>query len=181
MLRLALPLLCGAALLCACASGEPGKSESPSSFAKLQDAPPPLAALYKQPSKLLKGGQDGYEDALRKLRGYPVVVNAWASWCGPCRFEFPFFQRQAAKRGKEVAFLGINSGDNDGDAMRFLDEYPLPFPSYKDPDQKILGRVKAVGLPSTIFYDRKGKLGFLHQGVYADEAKLAADIERYAR
>ena len=110
-----------------------------------------------------------------------MVVNAWASWCGPCRFEFPFFQKQAVKRGKEIAFLGVNSQDNKGDAEEFLDEYPLPFPSYEDPDGDIARDLRVVGLPATAYYDRKGELAYLHQGGYASEAKLAEDIERYAR
>ena len=52
------------------------------------------------------GGTDAFRRQLAALRGYPVVVNKWASWCGPCRFEFPFFQRLVTKRGKQVAFLG---------------------------------------------------------------------------
>ena len=71
------------------------------------------------------------------LRGYPVVVNVWASWCGPCRFEFPHFQRAAAAYGKRVAFLGIDSQDSDDAAATFLREEPVPYPSYTDPDEEI--------------------------------------------
>ncbi len=58
--------------------------------------------------------------ASQGLKGYPVVVNKWASWCPPCRAEFPYFQSQAIKRGKEVAFLGVDGNDNDADAKEFL-------------------------------------------------------------
>ena len=50
-----------------------------------------------------------------------MVVNKWASWCGPCRAEFPFFQSQSVKRGKRIAFLGVDGNDNDADAAEFLD------------------------------------------------------------
>ena len=71
------------------------------------------------------------------MKGYPVVVNQWASWCGPCRAEFPWFQNASAKYGKKVAFLGVDSQDSDDAAKTFLGEYPVPYPSYTDPDKEI--------------------------------------------
>ena len=181
MRRLVLTLALAAALLAACSSNEPGKSASSEDFKELDAAPAALAGLYRQPSKLLGGGKEAFKKRIAALRGYPVVVNAWASWCGPCRFEFPFFQKQAIKRGKRVAFLGVNSQDNRGEAGDFLDEYPLPFPSYEDPEGDVTRELRVVGLPATAYYDRKGELAYLHQGGYASEDKLAQDIERYAR
>ena len=169
------------AALGACSSDKPSESASTADFAKLAGAPAPLAAIYRQQSKLLDGGQDAFDEQIAKLRGRPIVVNAWASWCGPCRFEFPYFQKQAIKRGKRIAFLGVNTNDNDGNARNFLEKYPLPYPSFKDHDEKIAGNFHVVGLPATAFYDRKGEVAYLHQGVYTTEAQLAQDIERYAR
>ena len=59
---------------------------------KLGDAPHPLARLYRQRDRLVVGGVAAYEARLRSLRGYPVVVNDWASWCAPCRREVPPFR-----------------------------------------------------------------------------------------
>lgn len=181
MRRLAVTVALAAAVLGACSSSDPGKSASTESFKRLEGAPAALGGLYREPSRILDGGQEAFERRIAALRGHPVVVNAWASWCGPCRFEFPFFQRQAVKRGKHVAFLGVNSQDHRGDAEEFLDDYPLPFPSYEDPNGDVTKELKVVGLPATAYYDRKGELAYLHQGGYASEAKLAEDIERYAR
>src|SRR5688500_1397600 len=77
--------------------------------APLEGAPPELAAIREQGNQVIDGGLDAYEARLAELSaaGIPVVVNKWASWCGPCRLEFPFFQKQAAERGGEVAFLGV--------------------------------------------------------------------------
>jgi thiol-disulfide isomerase/thioredoxin len=181
MRRLAVILALAAAMTGGCSSSGPGESASTKDFAKLKAAPPALAGLYRQPSAILAGGRRAFDERIRELRGHPVVVNAWASWCGPCRFEFPFFQKQAVKRGKRIAFLGVNSQDNKGDAEEFLGDYPLPFPSYEDGEGDVARRLRIVGLPATAYYDRKGKLAYLHQGGYASERKLAEDIERYAR
>jgi thiol-disulfide isomerase/thioredoxin len=146
----------------------------------LADAPPPLARLYDQGNALLPGGLPAFEKQIAELEGHPVVVNLWASWCGPCRFEFPFFQSQAAKRGNEIAFLGVDSDDADAAAETFLEELPLPYPSFTDPDKEIFAAIEASNFPSTAYYDRDGKLVYTHVGTYPDEQALAADIERYA-
>jgi hypothetical protein len=82
----------------------------------------------------------------------------------------------------QVAFLGDFGNDSTDAGDTFLSELPLPYPSYDDPDQKIGGELKAPQVfPATAFFDRSGELVFTHQGQYADEAALAADINRYAR
>lgn len=147
----------------------------------LAGAPAPLSALHRQGNELLPGGVDAYEERVAALRGYPAVVNVWASWCGPCRFEFPHFQQAAANFGKRVAFLGIDSEDSDDAASTFLAEEPVPYPSYTDPDKDIADSIGAsLGLPDTAFYDRTGELVYLKQGPYDDYAELKADIERFA-
>ena len=66
-----------------------------------------------------------------------MVANLWASWCGPCRAEFPTLQKLSARYGKKVAFLGVNTEDDDAAAKTFLAEAPLPYPSYTDPGNEI--------------------------------------------
>lgn len=147
----------------------------------LAGAPPRLAALHQQANELLPGGVEAYERRVAALRGHPIVANVWASWCGPCRFEFPFFQRAAADYGKRVAFLGIDKQDDDDAARTFLREEPVPYPSYRDPDAAISESIGAtLGLPDTAFYDSEGELVHLKQGPYDDLAELRADIERHA-
>jgi cytochrome c biogenesis protein CcmG, thiol:disulfide interchange protein DsbE len=166
-----------------CGSSQGGDygGEHPDYTEALAGSPPPLAALHRQANDLLPGGSDAYEARIDALRGYPAVVNVWASWCGPCRFEFPHFQQAAADYGKRVAFLAIDSEDSDDAAATFLAEAPVPYPSYTDPDKDIGDAIGAsLGLPDTAFYDRRGKLVYLKQGPYDDLAELRADIERYA-
>ncbi|HXV05371.1 MAG TPA: TlpA disulfide reductase family protein [Solirubrobacterales bacterium] len=154
----------------------------PPDYAKaLAGSPAPLAALHRQANRLLPGGVNAYEKRIAGLHGYPAVVNVWASWCGPCRFEFPVFQRVAARYGRRVAFLGVNSQDANDAARTFLREDPVPYPSYVDPKRAIAESVGVnLGLPDTAFYDRGGKLVYLKQGPYDEAAALRADLERYA-
>jgi cytochrome c biogenesis protein CcmG, thiol:disulfide interchange protein DsbE len=130
----------------------------------------------------IAGGRAEFESFIEKQRGKPVVVNKWASWCGPCRAEFPYFRSQAEKREGQVVFVGVNSNDNDADALEFLQEFPVPFKHFKDPDLEVAASFNGVqAFPTTAYYDSKGKLAFVHQGGYASEAKLAEDIDQYAR
>jgi cytochrome c biogenesis protein CcmG, thiol:disulfide interchange protein DsbE len=148
---------------------------------KLAGAPAPLAALHEQANQLLGGGTDAFKARLAALRGHPVVVNGWASWCGPCRFEFPFLQRASVDLGKRVAFLGLNAEDNHGDASGFLGRFPISYPSYEDPNDRVVQAIDAPrGLPFMLFYDAAGKLQYVHQGGYANQRQLDADIQRYA-
>ena len=147
----------------------------------LAGSPAPLAALHAEADRLLPGGTDAFERRIAALKGYPVVVNMWASWCGPCRFEFPTLQKLSARYGRRVAFLGVDSQDSDAAASTFLDEAPVPYPSYTDPDKEIVAALHAtLGLPDTAFYDRSGKLVYLKQGPYTDTKELEADVEHYA-
>jgi len=147
----------------------------------LSGSPPALAALHSQADKLLPGGTGAFEKGIAALKGYPVVVNVWASWCGPCRFEFPTLQKLSAEHGRQVAFLGVNSQDSDASARTFLGEDPVPYPSYTDPDKKLADSLGAtLGLPDTAFYDRSGKLVYLKQGPYTSPADLQADVRHYA-
>ncbi|HEY3434153.1 MAG TPA: TlpA disulfide reductase family protein [Solirubrobacterales bacterium] len=172
------------ALLLGSGCGDSGNGESGGShpdYAKaLAGSPAPLAALHKQANELLPGGSEAYEKRIAELRGYPVVVNVWASWCGPCRFEFPVLQKLSARYGKRVAFLGVNSEDSDDAAATFLREEPVPYPSYTDPDKEIFDSLGAIGLPDTAFYDEAGELLYLKQGPYAEDSELEEDVRRYA-
>ncbi len=147
---------------------------------RLAGAPAPLAALHRQANQLLGGGPEAFDARLEQLRGHPVVVNKWASWCGPCKAEFPAFQRLSVERGRQIAFVGVNAGDKRPAAERFLRGYPVPFPSYEDPDEDIARAIDAPSnYPITVFLDEGGRTAYIHQGGYARAKDLAADIDRY--
>jgi len=99
--------------------------------------PAPLAALRSRVNERVAGGPKALEAQLRALRGHPVVVNLWASWCGPCEYELPFLQRQALERARSVAFLGVNVDDGGSAAAEMARRNPMPYPSFEDPDSTI--------------------------------------------
>jgi cytochrome c biogenesis protein CcmG/thiol:disulfide interchange protein DsbE len=149
--------------------------------AQLAGAPKPLADLHAQGCELIGGGPTAFKARLDALKGHPVVVNVWAAWCHPCRAEFPVFQRASVSMGKRVAFLGLDSQDNNAAAKAFLKRFPVSYPSYIDGENKIAQLFGGVfGLPTTVFYDAQGKRQYIHTGPYASEAKLRVDIARYA-
>jgi thiol-disulfide isomerase/thioredoxin len=149
--------------------------------ALLAGSPPPLASLHAQGSALLEGGAPALRARLAGLKGYPVVINKWASWCVPCRDEFGAFQRASAEYGRRVAFIGLDSRDTSrADALSFLGSFPVSYPSYYDRSGQ-LGELitDSSSTPVTVFVARDGRQ-FIHQGQYPDVAKLERDVVRYA-
>jgi cytochrome c biogenesis protein CcmG, thiol:disulfide interchange protein DsbE len=146
----------------------------------LAGSPAVLTSLHAQGNRLLAGGTTAFKARLKALRGYPVVINEWASWCGPCQSEFPVFQRAAVQYGRKVAFIGVDSHDANDAAAAFLRRFPVTYPSYADPPQQIGSYLEAVGgIPQTIYIDRQGKQVFDHAGPYETVAALETDIRRY--
>jgi cytochrome c biogenesis protein CcmG, thiol:disulfide interchange protein DsbE len=149
---------------------------------QLEGAPAPLAALHAQAGDFVEGGPDALREQLHELRGHPVVINKWASWCSPCRAEFPVFQRAAARKGKTVAFLGVDGVNPAEDAREFVDEFPVPYPSFVDDGQQRVAQLVGLGaapFPLTAFLGRDGEVEFVHAGQYRTVADLEADIKRY--
>jgi cytochrome oxidase Cu insertion factor (SCO1/SenC/PrrC family)/thiol-disulfide isomerase/thioredoxin len=146
----------------------------------LAGSPPALAALHGQASQLL-----GWAPALRTrvlaLRGYPIVVNAWATWCTACQAEFALMRSASARYGTRVAFIGVDYADY-GDSRSYLASNWISYPSY----QALPGGLDAFlpggieGLPTTFFIDRAGKVVNIHVGEYASAGTLDADIQQYA-
>jgi thiol-disulfide isomerase/thioredoxin len=124
---------------------------------------------------------DSLRSRLAALEGVPVVVNQWASWCPPCRVEFPYFRQLAGRYRERVAFLGLNSRDDRSAAEAFLRENPLGFPSVFDENA---AQARSIGAgaswPTTVFFDARGDAVLIKQGGYADVQQLEADIRRYA-
>jgi cytochrome c biogenesis protein CcmG/thiol:disulfide interchange protein DsbE len=143
-------------------------------------SPPALAAVHAQSNQLLGGGVPAFRSRLHALRGHPVIVNLWGSWCEPCQSEFPVFQRAAVRYGRRVAFLGVDVHDTSSAARAFLKRFPVTYPSYADPDRKIEAWLQTLeGTPQTFFFNARGREEFDHGGQYTSLAALERDIHTY--
>ncbi|MHB1568525.1 MAG: redoxin domain-containing protein [Solirubrobacteraceae bacterium] len=138
-----------------------------------------LAALDSQAGQLLGSGS-ALTARLQALRGHPVVLNAWASWCQPCQAEFPFFASASKRWGRNIAFLGADTNDSAGNARTFLQQHPVGYPSYQTSTSGLSSLASIEGLPTTIFIGPAGKVLAVHTGQYGSQAALDHDISTYA-
>jgi thiol-disulfide isomerase/thioredoxin len=158
-----------------------GPSSAAAAAQELQGSPAPLAALHRQAGQIV-GSSAGLDARVRSLRGYPIVVNVWASWCGPCQGEFGLLANASARYGRQVAFLGADVNDSSGDAQTFLRKHSVSYPSYNMPETSIQSLLPqgVVGLPTTFFISPAGKVVFVHTGQYDSQGTLDQDIESHA-
>jgi cytochrome c biogenesis protein CcmG/thiol:disulfide interchange protein DsbE len=97
--------------------------------------------------------------SLEDLRGKPVVINFWASWCPPCRVEAPLIERTwRAYKNRGLIFLGVNIQDRKEDALNFIREFGLTYPNGPDPTGEISIDYGVSGLPVTFFVSSKGEV-----------------------
>jgi len=146
----------------------------------LKDLSPALVTNLEQSNQILDEGTDALDEKLLDLVGTPVVVNQWASWCEPCRAEFPFFADSANVHQGDIAFVGIDMQDNRGAAETFISEFPVSFPHIWDPNASAIASLGGgVVSPTTVFIDETGEVQFVFQGSYATRDQLEADIEEH--
>lgn len=105
-----------------------------------------------------RGALDDGRISLAELRGHPVVLNFWASWCGPCKDEAPRLAAAARAHAGDVLFLGIDVQDFKGDARRFLTKYRANYVSVRDGGDSTYSAYGLTGLPETYYVDARGRI-----------------------
>lgn len=124
---------------------------------------------------------DGDSISLADLRGAPVLLNVWATWCAPCRQEIPQLQalhEEHGARGLRVIGVTVDSRSAADDVRAFIDEFGITYDIWWDPDQNAVSAFEAVGVPLTVLIGPGGQLHWRHLGVLrADDASLQAALE----
>jgi peroxiredoxin len=131
-----------------------------------------LAPAFSLPSR------SGDTVSLAQLKGKVVMLNFWASWCGPCRQEMPLLD-QMHKRYSALGFtlVGVNVDENSKDAEEWLSKTPVSFPVLFDRESKVSKMYDVRAMPSTVFIDRQGNVRDVHRGYKAgDESEYLNQI-----
>ncbi len=117
-----------------------------------------------------------FEGVLVGLRGTPVIVNIWASWCAPCRTETPLLERTWEAHKDDVVILGVDSKDNPSSGLAFMDEFNVSYPNVFDISGDIRSRLGLRGFPTTYVFDARGKLRTTVVGGLSEQ-RLAAILQ----
>lgn len=118
------------------------------------------------------------ELSLESLRGRPVVLNFWASWCNPCKDEAPLLEEASKRWAGKVAFVGVDVKDFRGDARKFIKRYGVTYPNVYDGKGSTIGRYGVTGYPETYFIDAEGKVRFRIAGPVEDAEDVDDGIRR---
>ncbi len=107
---------------------------------------------------------DGESFTLSQQNGTPMVLNFWATWCGPCRNELPALQSAARRYDGQVRFVGVDQGETAQDVQSFVDEFGLTYPIPMDIELTAADAYNVMGLPTTYFVDADGVIRHLWSG-----------------
>jgi cytochrome c biogenesis protein CcmG/thiol:disulfide interchange protein DsbE len=161
ILALAVLVLSGAV---ACTSGG---SPSPAPSGSLLPTSPTTLPVFDLAS---------FQKLLTQLHGKPVLVNVWASWCGPCTKEAPELAGLARDYRGRVQFVGVDIQDQSSSARAFVQKYGWTYPSVADPTGAVRDGLGFIGQPVTVIYDRTGTQVFLQAGALtASKVRAALD------
>jgi len=121
----------------------------------------------------------GQDVSLTQYKGNVVMINFWASWCGPCRQEMPLLESIYKKYNKMgFTMIGVNVEPDSNAANEWLKATPVSFPILYDRDSKVSKLYDVAGMPSTVIIDRNGKLRVLHRGYKAGDENEYLDSIR---
>lgn len=167
----ALALTAAAALLVAACGGSATPSAAPASGATqapvTTDAPAPAdLAVGKEAPAITGTGLDGAPLSLADVRGNPVIVNFWASWCGPCRDEFPLFAAKLKELGPKdgLVIMGVLYKDEADLGRKYIAQFGAAWPTVDDPNGDLAAAYRVVAPPQTFFIDRDGILQAIQIG-----------------
>jgi len=107
---------------------------------------------------------DGESFTLRERPETPIVLNFWATWCGPCRNEMPALQAAADRLDGQVQFVAVDQAESAAVVQQFVDEFGLSLTIPMDTENEVADRYQVTGLPTTFFIDRNGVIQRIWMG-----------------
>ena len=135
--------------------------------------PAPLAPDFALPAR------DGGEVRLSELKGQVVMINFWATWCGPCRQEMPLLQQIHAKyEPLGFTMLGVNVEPDSAAAQNWLKDMPVSFPIVFDRKSEVSSSFGVEAMPSSVLIDREGRVRHVHRGYKPGDEAVYADLVR---
>jgi len=117
---------------------------------------------------------EGETITLSELKGKPVLINFWASWCGPCIAEMPSIQARYEQYADDLIVLGINAGENKRVIQRFVEEQKISFPILPDTGDLVQRLYRISAIPTSYFIDRDGKIQAFYVGSISE-----GQLDRY--
>lgn len=130
---------------------------------------PAATAVVGRPAPTIQlSTLDGSQASLANLRGHPVVVNFWATWCEPCKQEMPALQAEAASQ-PDLVVLGIDNVESAVKVRPYVELLGVHFPILLDQDGSVVERYQVSGLPTSFFVDRGGVLRSVYRGALTPE------------
>lgn len=149
----------------------PESSTTTQSSQKISDDSPPAA--------IESISAEGYQKMLADLKGTPVLVNFWASWCHPCRLEAPLLEEYYKRYGDQVKFIGIATDDLKAPAESFIRDFKITYPNYLDDSGAVSRGLNVSFLPTTVFYTPEGEISTSYPGALDDDT-LGRELDKIA-
>ncbi len=178
LLQMILPIMVGAGLLLAGCSNEsspPAASQPPAST--------PDEAAAPEIGKLAPDFQlqtlDGQTFSLSGVRGKPVLLNFWATWCGPCRFEMPFLQEiHDEYSDKGLVLIAVDIGESKSDVENFMQREGLTLPVLLDSQAEVARQYRVAAIPTTFFIDKDGIIRGRQIGAFTGKAAIENGLKK---
>jgi len=114
---------------------------------------------------------------LSDLRGQPVFLKFWGTWCGYCRWQMPFVQAAFEEKGEEIAFIAIDVAESSGTVEQYVDDNGIGFTVVLDRDKAVAGDYNIRYYPTMVFIDERGVITHIRLGAFMDSEELMAELE----
>ena len=179
-LKVILPVMLISVLLIAGCSGESEPDISGLSWITRYSTDPAQSPQIGEPAPDFEfQDSEGHTTSLSDFRGEVVLLNFWATWCGPCVYEMPFIQQAYDEwQGTRLRVLAINIGESADTATSFMEAHSLSFPVLLNPNSELVGRYNIEYIPTTFFIDEDGIIQHIEVGAFSSKEEIESILSQ---